>query len=217
MQMPTEMEEGVPTMVHQPTDANHISFLGGGPALSVKNSFVHYDTPLNFDDEIEPPELRRRSTAPAKVEHEESDSDEDVETDDEAQFWPASYVATHAQVALAQEAAGTDESGSPKQVLGSAVPTLGPESLCRHTTYDGFEPEEQKSFVQPQAPAFQEAWGVQMNVPHLGSEAMLPVMASGTEMSTGLHPAAWVPVWPPLSFFSRHEAAERVVSHAKPW
>jgi len=93
---------------------------------------------------------------------------------------------------LRQALTGSNEGSIVQQALAdndALAPPPIPTGLCRHTTYDSFEQGEQ-------CPASQGELGTNIEMMQPAGVVMLPVMASYTEMSAGMFPAAWMPLWP---------------------
>jgi len=169
-------------MVYQPKDP--ITLLDGAYPLEVSKTFVH----LNIKEEIEPLQIQRGSTAPAKV-SESEDSDEECE--DETLVRLPKLLGSLATMA--------EDEGAPE-----------PNALCRTTTYDAWEAQvppgpgmlERTStydvFEEGGAQSEQGNW----ESTHRVGEVMQPVMASGTELSHAVLPINLVPVtmWSPGIF-----------------
>jgi len=164
-----------------------MSFLGGYP-LEVRKTFVH----LNVDDEIEPLQIQRGSTAPAQVTRSLEDSDEESEDD-------MLGSSNGCLPKLLGKVGAEDEGAQPPE----------PGALCRTTTYDAWEaqvpPEpgmlertstydvwEERGFG---AQSEQGSWETQAMGHCPVGKVMQPVMAQGTELSHVVLPINMVPIF----------------------
>mmetsp|Transcript_20428 Transcript_20428/g.36633 ORF Transcript_20428/g.36633 Transcript_20428/m.36633 type:complete len:390 (+) Transcript_20428:58-1227(+) len=176
-------------MVYQPKNTP-MSFLGEAYPLEVRKTFVH----LNVDDEIEPLQIQRRSTAPAQVTRTLEDSDEESEDDmlESSDVCPPKLLG---------KLGAEDEGAQPPE----------PGALCRTTTYDAWEaqvPPEPGMLERTRtydvwedggvaAQSEQGSWETQAMGHCSVGEVMQPVMARGTELSHVVLPINLVPFFVP--------------------